>query len=76
VSEDNGEEAMIKRCLSGLYFRSKVNGKWDNVTFEDLSEEEQRRVMENRSEEWLKSLAIQLAVRLRDIGDQFDILSE
>ncbi len=67
---------MIKRNLSGIYFRTLVEGKWKNRTFEDLDPEEQKRVMDGRSEEWLKSLAMQLAASLRKIGDQFDILSE
>jgi len=64
------------RKLSGIYFRTKIDDKWVNLVFEDLSEEEQDRVMTNKSEEWLKSLAKQLAQTLREIGDQFDILSE
>ncbi len=67
-----------RRNLSGIFFRSlnEKTKKWDNVVFEDLSEEEQDRVMNDRSEEWLKSLAKQLANTLNKIGDQFDILSE
>ena len=67
---------MEKRNLSGIYFRTKVDGKWGNVVFEDLLESEQDRVMEGRTDEWLKSLAKMLAHTLRKIGDQFDILSE
>ena len=64
-----------KRNLSGIYFRSKneETGKYDNVVFEDLSEEEQNRVMDGRGEEWLKSLAKQLGNTLNDIGEQLDI---
>ncbi len=67
---------MIKRSLSRIYFRTLIKGKWENRTFEDLDPKEQKRVLDGRSEEWLKSLAMQLAVSLRKIGDQFDILSE
>lgn len=64
-----------QRGLSGIYFRSKnkETHKWENVVFEDLSEEEQDKKMEGRSEEWLKSLAKQLANTLTAIGEQFDI---
>lgn len=67
-----------KRNLSGIYFRSKneETGKWDNVVFEDLTEEEQDKQMNGRSEEWIKSLAKQLANTLNNIGEQFDILSK
>ena len=69
-------EVMKKRNLSGIYFRTKVDGKWDNVVFEDLPEAEQDRVMEGKTDECLKSLAKMLAQTLRKIGDQFDIVSE
>ena len=66
---------MVKRGLSGIYFRAKnkETGKFENLVFEDLSEEQQDEMMNGRSEEWLKSLAKQLANTLRAIGDQFDI---
>lgn len=68
--------ALEKRNLSGIYFRSQLpDGTWDNVVFEDLSEEEQDEKLKDRSEEWIKSLAKQLAKSLRKIGDQFDIMS-
>lgn len=65
------------RNLSGIYFRHKTEeGKWDNAVFEDLEEEEQDKVMEGRGEEWLKSLAKQLANTINRISEQFDIFSE
>lgn len=64
-----------KRNLSGIYFRVKneETGKFENVVFEDLSEEQQDEVMNGRSEEWLKSLAKGLANTLNNIGEQFDL---
>lgn len=66
-----------RRNLSGIYFRSKneETGRYDNVVFEDLTREEQDKMMEGREVQWLKSLAIQLADTLNSIGDQFDIVS-
>lgn len=66
------------RNLSGIYFRSKneETGKYDNVVFEDLTEQEQDRVMDGRDIEWLKSLAKILANTINTIGDQFDIISK
>ena len=65
-----------KRNLSGIYFRirNKETGKFDNIVFEDLSEEEQNRFMEERDKEWLKSLAKQLANTINKISEQFDIV--
>lgn len=67
-----------RRNLSGIYFRSKneETGKWENVVFEDLSEEEQDKKMEGRELEWIKSLAKQLANTINKIGEQFDIMSD
>ena len=67
-----------RRNLSGIYFRSKneATGKYDNVVFEDLTDEEQDKMMEGRGEEWLKSLAKQLSNTLNNIGEQFDIAAK
>lgn len=64
-----------KHNLSGVYFRSKniETGKFDNVVFEDLTLEEQNERMKDKNEEWLKSMVIQLADTLHDIGEQFNI---
>lgn len=64
-----------KRNLSGIYFRHKTpEGTWESRVFEDLPEQEQDAQMQNRGVCWLKSLAKQLAKRLRQIGDEFDII--
>ena len=64
----------IKRGLSGIYFRSQdpETGKWENIVFEDLSREEQEKYLEGRSEEWFKSMILQLATTLRQVGDEFN----
>lgn len=65
-----------KRNLSGIYFREKNDdGHYDNIVFEDLSEQQQNEKMKDKSEEWLKSLAKYLANTLNKIGEQFDIMS-
>lgn len=66
--------SLEKRGLSGIYFRHQTeDGKWENRVFEDLSPAEQDKILEGRNNEWLGSLAKQLANTLRKIGDQFDI---
>jgi len=66
-----------KRSLSGIYFRHKnEDDKWDNVCFEDLPEWRQDEYLNDRSLEWLKSLAKQLAVTLSEIGEEFDIIKQ
>ena len=65
-----------KRGLSGIYFRCKneETGAYDNVVFEDLTENEQDDHMKTRDREWIKSLAKKLANTLNEIGDKFDII--
>lgn len=66
-----------KRNLSGIYFRSKneKTNKFDNIVFEDLTEEEQDKMMDGRDLDWIKSLAKQLANTINMLGEQFDIAS-
>lgn len=65
-----------KRNLDGIYFRIKKNGKWDNVCFSDLTQDEREEVMKNKDVDWLKSMCIQLARTIRKIGDEFDLIVE
>ena len=64
---------MDKRNLDGAYFRVQRNGKWDNVCFSDLTQDEKEKVMQGRDIDWLKSLCIALGKAIRQIGDQLDI---
>jgi hypothetical protein len=66
-----------QRNLSGIYFRSKnKDGKWDNIVFEDLSEEEQMDKMSSYNKDELMRLAILLANTINRIAEQFDIMSD
>lgn len=64
-----------KRNLDGVYFRVERDGKWENACFSDMTEDEQRHVLEGRSEEWLTNLAVMLAETIRHLGDQFGIIA-
>ena len=66
----------IKRNLDGVYFRVLRDGKWDNICFSDLTQEEMETVMEGRDEDWLKSLCIRLVSTIRNIGDTFNLWYE
>lgn len=61
------------RNLSGIYFREKIGDKWENVCFEELSEESQDRILAEKEPEFVKSLSKMLAKTLVEIGNQFDI---
>ena len=63
----------MNRELDGVYFRVERDGKWQNICFTDLTEEEIETVVGERSIEWWKSLALILKGVINDIGEQFDI---
>lgn len=67
---------MQKRNLDGVYFRVEREGKWDNICFSDMTKEERNKLMENRDNEWLKSMCQILADTIANIGEQFDIICE
>lgn len=64
---------MKDRGLDGLYFRIKRDGRWGNVCFSDLTDEEMDEVLANRSDEWLKSVCKYLGKTLRRMGDELDV---
>ena len=61
------------RELDGVYFRIERNGKWQNICFSDLTEEEMTKVIENKDLQWIKSLCIVLGKRIREIGDSLGL---
>lgn len=63
----------MNRNLDGLYFRIKRDGKYGNVCFSDLTDEEMDAVLEGRDVEWLKSVCKILGRTIKRIGDKFDI---
>lgn len=62
------------RALDGLYFRIKRGENWVAICFTDMTDAEREEVMEGRSAEWMGSLALCLADRLREIADELDIV--
>lgn len=62
------------RDLDGMYFRIKRGDKWMDICFTDMTEAERKEVMEGRSAEWLGSLALCLAERLREVGDELNVV--
>lgn len=66
----------MNRNLDGIYFRVERDGKWQNVCFSDLTEEEREKIGKDRPVTWWKSVACHLADMLKQIGEQFNIVSE
>lgn len=66
----------MNRNLDGVYFRVKRDNEWQDICFSDLTEDERNEMMKGRSVKWLQSLCNILANKLKDIGDQFDLMCE
>ena len=62
-----------KRNLDGCYFRVERNGKYEDVCFTDLTEEEQAKFIQGRSAEWLTSLVMHFGKIIRMLGDALDL---
>lgn len=63
------------RGLDGFFLRVKRGDRYVNRCFSDLTEEEQKKWLAKLSEEGLRSMCMELGKTIRNIGDQFDIVS-
>lgn len=57
----------MDRSLDGVYFRVEREGKWRNISFTDLTDDEAETVIKDRSEEWIRSLCDRLEEVLIEI---------
>lgn len=64
----------MDRDLDGVYFRVERDGKFDSVCFSDLAEVQMRDVLKGHSKEQLLEMCVILGKRIREIGDQLDIV--
>ena len=64
------------RSLSGVYFRSYRDNKWDNIVFEDLPEFEQNEILSFYTKPQLQKIVKILADTINDISETFDIISK
>lgn len=67
---------MNKRNLDGVFFRVKREGEYKNICFSDLTEEEMVKVLKDKDINWLKSMCLILGKRLKEIGNEFDLVCE
>lgn len=67
---------MSERNLSGIYFKAKRFSRFENVCFEDLTEEEQDKILEKANKEFIKNLAKGLAKTINEIGIELDIIKQ
>lgn len=64
---------MKKRELCGIYFRVERDDKFEDVCFTDMTEMEQKRVIDDFSPEALRNMCMVLAGVVRNLGDTFDV---
>lgn len=74
--EDSGGEEIMDRNLDGCYFRIERNGKWQNVCFSDLTDDEMDRVLDGKGFGFMRGLVMHLAHRIQSIGDAYDLMGE
>jgi len=61
------------RNLSGIFFREKIGDKWENVCFEECSDEKQKEILSHKDTEFVRGIALHLAKTINEIGDQFNL---
>lgn len=66
----------MQRNLDGAYFRIKRNGKFENICFSDLTDEEMDEILDTKNVEWCRSMCKLLAHTLQDIGEEFGIVCQ
>jgi hypothetical protein len=68
----------MKRNLSGMFFHglNPETGQREPYCFEELPRERQQQILDGKNPEFVKSLALQLADTLREVGEQFNIACE
>lgn len=64
---------MKKRELCGIYFRIKRNAQYENICFTDMTEEEQKEILNDLSPNAMRNLCLRLAQVVRILGDTFDL---
>ena len=62
------------RDLDGAYFRIKRGDKRVSICFTDMTYEERKTAVHGQSAEWMRDLALYLAERLREVGDELGIV--
>ena len=63
----------MNRNLDGIYFRIERNGKFENVCFSDMTEAEQREVLKDKPIIFVTEVALEMAKRLHEIGEELDL---
>ncbi len=70
----NNDKIPVMRELDGIYFRVSRNGKNCNRCFSDLTQNEQKSVLEKYDAPALKNMCYILADTLRGLGDTLNVV--
>ena len=62
-----------QRNLSGIYFREKIAGEWQDVCFEDLPVKTQKKILKKKDRQFIESMVLMLASSLSHLGEALDI---
>lgn len=82
---DEGDEKMkVQRNLDGVFFRVQRDGKWLNVCYSDMNEDERKFVIYDRMDKrpldeqvtYYRQLAELMADQLYDMGEQLGVMCE
>ena len=61
----------LNRELDGVYFRINRNDKCENICFSDLTEDEMKEILNNKSKHWMLSLCVILLNCIYEIENTF-----
>ena len=64
------EKYPVQRDLDGVYYREKRDGKWTNVCFTDMTDEEQDAVLNKYDVRQLTRMAYIMADVIKNIDEQ------
>lgn len=64
----------MDRNLDGYYFRIERNGKFENICWSDMTEEERYKMIERYDVDALKRFCVGLGTVIRNIGDELDLV--
>ena len=71
AQDREGEE--MNRELDGIYFRVKRDGKYENICFTDMTDEEINEKFRDRPADWWCGIAMHLKHCINEIGEKFGI---
>ena len=66
----------MDRKLDGVFFRINRDGKWQNICWSDLTDEEMDDILKDKDLGFCQRLCKILGHTIHSIGDELDIMGE